>query len=194
MKRKLEVRICKCGRIHFIKESEIHDAIKSDKDLLVICGGCGLVTRIGADKQIDFTEPHGIIYNMYSIQMGEWNDFELTASSFETNDKQKGIYKVLYSNGKQVMMKTGYYARSYERGNDRFEDIWYPDFYKIERKDVTLKEVFTFIDIFKTERSTVDMDRLLRDLTDEEAEVLSHYLIKSLNWKGTKWENEFNSN
>jgi len=188
----LQARICKCGRIHFIKESEITAALEADKDLLVICGGCGIATRIGGDRQIDWNEPHGIIYNMYSIQMGEYSNFELTANDFETNDK-KGIYKVLYSVGKQVMMETGYYARSYEHGNGRFEDIWYPDFWKIERSDITLEEVFKFIDDFRHERSTVNMRVLLNDLTEEEAEVLSHHLIKGLNWKGTKWENEFNS-
>ena len=192
----LQPRICKCGRIHFINENEITAAIKNNKDLLVICGGCGMATRIGADIQTVFAGtkyPNETIYNMYSIRIGEWNNFELTAESFVTNDKQKGIYKVLYSNGKQVMMETGYYAKSYEDNNGRFEDIWYPDFYKIEREDITLEEVFRFIDDFKTDRRTVNMEMLLHDLTDEEAEILSHCVIPSLNWKGTKWENKWNS-
>lgn len=188
----LQVRICKCGRIHFIKESEITAALEADKNLLVICGGCGKATLIGADKMTDWSDPNKTIYNMYSIQMGKWEDFELTADSFETG-KKKGIHKILYSNGKQVRMESGQYARSFEHGQGRFEDIWYPDFWKIERKDVTVEEIMKFIEEHRRERSTVNMRSLLRDLTEEEAEVLSHCYIKGLNWKGTKWENEYNT-
>lgn len=34
-----EIRICNCGRIHFINESIIVDALEQDKQVMIICGG-----------------------------------------------------------------------------------------------------------------------------------------------------------
>lgn len=185
---KLNVRICTCGRIHFIPETEIDAALKADKNFVLVCGGCGRVTSIGADIEADWEDPTKTIYNMYAYPMGQYDDFTLTADNFETVEGHKGIHKVWYSKGKQVMMNTGYYAKCYTPAHGRFEDIWYPDFWKIQRNDITVDEIQQFIKEWENDRITVNMNMLLRELSHDEAEALSHFIISGLDWTGTKYE------
>ena len=49
MERKYDMRICRCGRIHMIENKEIDKALEENKNLLLICGGCGQAILIGAD-------------------------------------------------------------------------------------------------------------------------------------------------
>lgn len=185
---KLNVRICSCGRIHFIPESEIDEALEANKNFVLVCGGCGRVTAIGADIEQDWEDPAITNYNMYAYPMGQHNNFILTAENFETVEGRKGIQKVWYSVGEQVMMQTGYYAKHYDAPNGRFEDIWYPDFWKVQRSNITVEEIQQFIKEWEHDRVTVNMNWLLRTLSDDEAEALSHFYIKGLDWTGTKYE------
>lgn len=188
---KLDIRICSCGRIHFVPQSEIDAALEADKNFVLICGGCGRVTAIGADIQQDWNEPDKTVYNMYAYPMGEHQGFTLTAEAFAEGGHRKAIHKVWYSPGEQVRMQTGYYAKYYRCG--QFQDTWYPDFYQIQRSNITVPEIMEFIKKWEHDHVTVDMKSLLRVLSDEEAEALSHYHISGLNWKGTRWENEWNA-
>lgn len=85
-------------------------------------------------------------------------------------------------------MKTGQYATDFFNG--RFSDRWYPDFYKIQRKDITVKEIMDFIDEYIHDRTTVNMDRFINETPDDILEELSGYWIEGLNWSGTKYENK----
>ena len=183
---KKELRICSCGRLHFIDFEIIETALNNDKDILLICGRCGKATMIGADRMPDYwTDSDKEVFNMYSYNAGDEN-FTLDASKFENTDTTKGIYQVIYSVGKGVPMMTGSYAGAYIFG--RFEDIWYPDFYKIEHPNVTLQEVHDFISEWRHDRMTVNMARLLIEFDDEELEMLSGYRFEGMNWKGTKYD------
>ena len=53
MEKKYDVKICNCGRIHFISNKEIDEAIKNKKELLMICGGGGKALSIGAEEDWD---------------------------------------------------------------------------------------------------------------------------------------------
>lgn len=184
---KFQVRICTCGRIHFILQEDIDAALLANKELWLSCGGCGKTSRIGADVERDWLDPEGLIYNMYTIETGVHENYELTAESFETTKTHKGILKVIHSIGKSPVMLTGMKATHYTPAAGRFEDSWYPDFWKIERTDITTDEIFQFIEQWKNDRITVNMDRLLRDLTEEEADCLSSYIIDGLDWTNTKY-------
>ena len=48
---KYDVRICGCGHIHFVPNEMIDEAIDNNKNVLLICGGCGQATMIGADAR-----------------------------------------------------------------------------------------------------------------------------------------------
>lgn len=190
MTRKYDIRICSCGRIHFVLNSEIDAALEADKELWLVCGGCGKTTRIGAEIEHDWTsdDPNKMIYNMYTM-----NDesYELTADRFNGNDKHKGIYKVIHSVGERPVMMTGMHATHYFAPAGRFEDSWYPDFWKIQRSDITKEEILQFIKEWEKDRVTVNMHQLLRMLDEEKLEALSAYMIDGLDWTGTKYEKEW---
>lgn len=193
MTRKYDVRICGCGRIHFVLNKDIDDAIESDRELWLVCGGCGKTTRIGADIEHDWLsdDPEKMIYNMYSFEHGAHKDYELTVESFAATDNHKGIYKVLRSVGERPVMMTGMHANGFDHFSDYFQDNWYPDFWKIERSDITKEEIFQFIEQWKKDHVTVNMRLLLRTLDDDKLEALSCYHIKGLDWVGTKYEKEW---
>lgn len=182
-----EVRICGCGRIHFVDQDIIHAALKEDKNVLFICGGCGRATGIGADREPDWIEGTvREIFNMYSYDAGD-KDFIVDPSSFVGNERTKGIHRIIYSNGKRPRMETGMYATAFEYG--KFLDNWFPDFYKIERPNITVPEIMQFIEDWRKKRQTVMMPSLLQELTDEEATLLARCCyIKNLDWTGTKYE------
>lgn len=185
-----ELRICSCGRLHFIDEDIIGTALEQDMNVLLICGSCGRATIIGADKEPDIwgEDPDEICYNMYSCDIHEdMKEFE--ASSFDSTERTKGFYKIVYSKGKGVPMMSGMYAQACDANG--FHENWFPDFWKIERNDVTVAEIMQFIADWRKDRSTVAMNRLLHELTDEEAELLSHYYIRGLDWSGTKYAKEW---
>lgn len=191
MTRKYDMRICKCGRIHMVADEKLDKALENNKNLLLICAGCGNAILIGADIEPDWIEPEKTCYMMYSFEYSKYKDSEINPSSFESTEKHKGIEAIIYSHGYEVPMMTGMYATDYFNG--KFSDRWYPDFYKIQRNDVTVKEIMEFIDEYTHDRTTVNMARFISETPDEILEELSNYSIKGFNFKGTKWEKEWNS-
>lgn len=185
---KYDVRFCKCGRIHMIPTDKIHKAIEQDKTLMYICGGCGAARIIGADKESDWDDPTKTCYNMYSCGLYH-KDHEIisfTPDDFSDAGEHKPYNEIIYSPGIRVPMMTGEYAQSYTC--DTFCDMWYPDWWKIERKDVTVEEVMDFINKYKKDQRTVDMSRFIHETPEEYLDYISGYVIKAFDWKGTKWE------
>lgn len=188
---KYNMRICKCGQIHMVDNEKLNKALENNKNLLLICAGCGVATLIGADVEPDWDDPDKTCYMMYSSAFSSYKDRNICAADFESTEKHKGITEIIYSHGYKVPMMTGMYATDYNNGI--FSDRWYPDFYKIRRSDITVKKIMEFIDEYTHNRTTVNMDRFIRETPDDALEVISHYYIKGLNFKGTKWETEYNS-
>lgn len=191
MRKKYDMRICKCGRIHMVDENKLEKTLKNDKNLLLICGGCGCATLIGANVEPDWNESEKNCYMMYSGDFSSYEDKSITVDDFKSTENHKGIEEIIYSHGRKVPMMTGMYATDYANG--RFSDRWYPDFYKIQRNNITVKEIMDFIDEYTHNRTTVNMNRFIRETPEDMLEEISHYMIDSFNWKGTKWETEWNS-
>lgn len=191
MERKYDMRICKCGRIHMMLNDKIEKALENNKNLLLICAGCGAATLIGADIEPDWNEPCKDCYMMYASDFSSYKDASIHMSDFDTTEDLKGIEEIYYSHGLKVPMMTGQYATDYFNG--RFSDRWYPDFYKIQRKDITVSEIMDFIDTYIHERTTVNMDRFIRETPEDILREISCFMIDGFNWKDTKWENEWNS-
>ena len=189
--RKYDMRICKCGRIHMIEMDKLYEALHNNKNLLLICAGCGKATNIGADIEPDYIDPSKDCYNMYSFEFSNYKDAEIKAEDFETSENHKGIQEIIYSHGHKVPMMTGMYATDYNGG--RFSDRWYPDFYKIQRNNVTIEEIMKFIDEYTHDRTTVNMSRFIYETPDDILEEISHYHIPGFNFKGTRYETEWNS-
>lgn len=190
MKRKYDMRICKCGRIHMVPNERIEKALEDNKNLLLVCAGCGAATLIGAYIQPDWNEPDKDCYMLYAIDFSSYQDMGIHASDFDKTESSKGIEEIYYSHGLKVPMMTGQYATDYYNG--RFSDRWYPDFYKIQRKDVTVEEIMQFIDEYKRDRTTVNMNWFIQQTPEDMLKEISCYMINGFNWKGTKWENEWN--
>ena len=191
MSKKYDMRICKCGRIHMIEGEKLERALEKDKNILLICAGCGAATVVGADIEPDWNDPEKECYMMYSGDFSAYDDKEISVSDFTSTENHKGIETIIYSHGIKVPMKTGQYATDYFNG--QFSDCWYPDFYKIQRNDVTVEEIMNFINEYKHDRRTVNMQRFINETPDDMLEEISNYMIEGLNWKGTKWEKEWNS-
>jgi len=181
-----KMRICKCGRIHMIPMEKIDNALDKDKNLLLLCGGCGKGTVIGADIQPDYIEPQKDGYSMYFYDFSTYWNKEISILDFESTENQKGFEEIFYSHGIKVPMMTGQYATDYFY--EKFSDRWYPDFYKIQKKNISVSEIMEFIDKYNQDRTTVNMDRFLGETPEEMLEVISRYPIKGFNWEGTKWE------
>ena len=146
MSRKYDMRICKCGRIHMVDNNKLEKALKNNKNLLLICAGCGNAILIGANIEPDWFNSDKNCYMMYSGELSPYDDKCITSVDFESSEKQKGIEEIIYSHGRKVPMMSGNYATDYFNG--KFSDRWYPDFYKIQRCDITVKEIMDFIDKF----------------------------------------------
>ncbi len=188
MSRKYDIRICKCGRIHAIPDEKIEKVLEADKNFLLICAGCGNAILIGADISPDWDDPSKDCYEMYSRNFSSYENKIINEDIFTGNENEKAVGEILYSHGFKVPMKTGQYATDFFNG--RFSDRWYPDFYKIQRKDITVKEIMDFIDEYTHDRITVNMDRFINETPDDILEELSGYWIEGLNWSGTKYENK----
>lgn len=188
MGNKYDMRICKCGRIHMIERERIEKSITDNKDLLLVCGGCGTATLIGADIEPNWSDPEKDCYTMYSNNFSK--DRFITNSDFCDAEDHKAISEIFYSQGIRVPMMTGQYATDYYDG--KFSDRWYPDFYKIQRKGITVDEIMLFINEYTQNRTTVNMTTFIRNTPDEMLKEISQYYIKGFNWRGTKYENKLN--
>ncbi len=195
MERKYEIRFCSCGTIHFIPTEKIDNALKNDKDLLWICGRCGAAVRIGADREPnwidDSPDAPEEIFNMYSYDLNpnmHKQSISITPESFKNTKENKGLSEIFYSAGIQVPMMSGNAARMHNRHGEYFLDIWWPDWYKIERSDITKEEIMEFISKYKEDCKTVNMTRFIRETPKEYIELLAQSWCKEFNWDGTEYE------
>lgn len=183
---KYEINICSCGRIHALDAKKVSKAIDKNKNFIFICAGCGTAVKIGADIYPDLFDPKATAYDRYCYDFSKDKDTEINPDFFKATKSEKEVDTVLYSQGYRVPMKTGQYATDYFNGI--FSDRWYPDFWKIQRKDITVKEIMDFIDEYNRDRSTVNMRRFINETPDDVLDELSNYVIDGLDFTGTKYE------
>lgn len=174
-----EIRVCSCGSIHLIEDSIIREALEEDKELLLVCAHCGRVVVIGAD-----IEELGdrVIYNRYTKEFDRDRSLTLLPSEFKYN---KEVYYIIYDKGILVPMMTGEYANSYNFG--KFMDMIYPDFMELEATKMTREDTQKFIDKYRKNRVTVDMNRLIHENTPEVLTELSKLYIKQFDWTDTPY-------
>lgn len=193
--RKLEARICKCGRIHFYSTELLQSLLEAEKELVLICSKCGNVTRIGADIEPavwydEDADTEAVMFNMYAMHS---ENEEIGAEDFNqeimNENHKRTIGKILINEGVPVYMGTGYTADYY--GPNGFAD--YGSNFERNKNYITIEELERDWDEYDKRRRKVQMQALLRSLTDEQAEALSCYSIKNLDWSNTKWETKYNS-
>lgn len=176
-KRYRELRICKCGHLHFL-DGTVEKAIKADEEVILVCGHCGKMTRIGADSSTDYGVNGGKpkkCYSMYSI--------EITNDTTIMNDRDvrvegcsKEIYAVIYSKGEPVPMKTGYSADHYFDG--RFYDNCFPetDFQRLLHHG-SLQDIAHFYAEWQRNRQEINMPLLEASLNEEQRNCIKGYMV-----------------
>lgn len=168
-----EVRFCSCGRIHFLNRDEIYKTIDNNRETLLICAGCGAATRVGADDYFDGGKA------MYSIELKK--NTEITEDNFNKKFKQKeGSYipifdRIIYSEGKRVPLKTGYYATHH------INKTWYDEREMIDFEDQldaykSMEEFKKAFHDYRVKARTVNVERLLDELSDSERKALEGYM------------------
>lgn len=162
--RKFEVRICKCGSVHFIPWQDIEDAIDQNKEFVVICNRCGSAVRYGADDYFD----EGKALYCFPLDKGE-----ITKDRFEAE-----FTKILYSEGVRVPMRTGQLADFYD-GNlfyDCQPCFWSSMLYECE----TIEEARAYYQERIALAKQVNIEWFMDKLDDDKRDALNHYYIKAL--------------
>ena len=189
MSNTLNLKICRCGRLHYYSNDLLMQLLEEKKELVLICSKCGDVLHIGADKGLTIhydenADPNEVCYNMYSYSK---NNEIIDIDEILKNEKST-IGKIIIDEGIGVYMETGYYADYYDSTNG-FGD--YNSHFGRNKPYKTLEDLYNDMDEYDAKRRKVRMDVLLNMLTYEQAEILSHYMIRGLNWIGTKHEKEW---
>ena len=189
-----EVRFCRCGHIHVFPFSLVEDAIKADENLLLICADCGKASMIGADI-IDggyYGDEEGkTCYDMYANDFAAYDNKLITKNFFRRHKTHKALNKIYYSHGIEVPMMTGSNANYYYNGEfcDSSEPNWYElDLAKHYDCDLSKEEILAFINKHRSNKWKVDMKRFIHDNDEDKIRAISNYLVKGLDWHGTKFE------
>lgn len=190
---KYYINFCNCGTIHAIDKDKLYEDLDKEKSTVLICANCGAATIIGADifyEQDEITGKEIKSFYMYCRDLSPCEDMEITSETFQ--NESLSMYhpaaRIIYSHGHRVPMKTDNYANSFFA--EKFSDMIYPDFYKIQKKDITVDEIMNFINDFNEERTTVNMERFIRETPHDVLEEISGFCIKGLNWAGTEFDRD----
>lgn len=184
---KYEIKICHCGRIHFIPQRQISRAIRDNKELLVLCTNCGRNWIIGADEIHD--DYYGDGYMMYTNSFGPKRGqlIEIDRATFKINPKGKLLRKIILSDGYPVRMNTGHDANMFF-GN-RFYDEREPYFYDMYLRDMhptpeTLDRLVKAYQKHQPKKYAVDMTAMIigSGMSDEQLIQLSYAAIDSFDW------------
>lgn len=158
------------GRIYFLDYDVLNEAIKNDKEILVVMntwsGGCATARGVNKvpDCWYDDATPDKIAYEMYS--------YDIKDEEF-TNKELSNFYKVIFTSGEMVRMKSGDEANSYcghfTDSNTSFEKFKDSFRYNGETKD-EFEKLRHIVDL----RATVGFMRSSKDYK-EKLKCLSGY-------------------
>lgn len=143
---KYDVRFCSCGTIHVMPVS-YYDWMENDyknRSVYRVCQRCGRTIRTWLSEYDDG----------FCVNSCEMNDFELSKEN-------KDDFKVIFSKGIRVPLKTGNYATYHSCGNAWFDE---------------------------DKKSDVDTKRLIHEVKDEEIlKSISGY-VTGIDWSDTPYE------
>jgi hypothetical protein len=178
MERKYSCYFMSDGRVLFIDNKDVDEAIDAEKELLVIDTHCGVSFAIGADKEINaYDADPEYIYNMYNRDYTNHEDSVSDPSRFS---------KIIFTKGERIYMKSGYEATDYFQGIGAFAE--YEDY---KPNDLNSGKVSISND---APCKTVDMKKTINYFENhvkdgkEKLECMSGYLIEGLKWSGTAYK------
>ena len=181
---KYDIRVCSCGRIHVIPYEKIDTAITEQKEFLLVCGSCGVVTAVGADYYQEgaygFEEPS---YDIYSYDISK--PFSITSDM--TTPNGRNIAEIFFNRGIGVPMMTGEYATYYNPCLGFFDTL-YCSSRDLNRDDIAADEIHDILNKFNHDRTTVDMNRLILENREnpEILEAISTRHIEGLDWSNAE--------
>lgn len=170
--KKYDVRFFPNGRVYFLDCNILDEALKAGKEILIVMNAWsgGYALAIGANKVPaviwdDKANPDDICYEMYSygIKETEFSQEDLTS-----------FYKVIFTNGVQIRMKTGDQATCYISGEFIDWDTSYQDFKQKYLYNNETKEQFEKLRSEVDWEATKNFMRTEKDYQDKIA-ALSHY-------------------
>lgn len=137
--KKYELKIFPNGRVYFLDLDLLSEALKAEKDILIICGAWsgGYAIRVGGDYIDD--DYYGKGYMMRSSDIKE--------AEFDTEALSKEFYKIIITPGNMIYMETHEQANAYQGG--KFID-W-------DSSDEEIKDWYDFkIEEYKTKKELED--------------------------------------
>ena len=170
---KYDVRFFPNGRIYFLDQTLLEEAIQNDQEILVVMNAWsgGYAIAVGANKvpawwYDDNAKPDDVAYEMYAYYVNE--------TTFCPEEFSK-FYRVIFTSGYMVRMKTGDQANAYQGGE--FID-WDTSFEKFKQSFRYSGETESE---FEKMRRTVDIEataNFMRQTEDRNGKLdsLSHYL------------------
>ncbi len=187
---KYNVKFCSCGRIHMVPYEKLEPILEKDKNLLLICAGCGAAMLVGADIESNIyseNDDNSMCYNMYTYDYNMNKDKYITLEDFNGTKEFKGIEEIFYSHGIKVPMLTGNYSNCYNDGY--FYDTTNVDTEEIEHKiSITKEEILKIIKEHNYKSNTVDMRRFINENEEDDLKSISGYALSNLIWDGTKYD------
>lgn len=104
--KKYDLRIFPNGRVYFLDYDLLDEALKAEKDILIICGSWsgGYAIRIGGDYMDD--DYYGKGYMMRSSDVKE--------AEFDAEALAKEFYRVIITQGNMIFMETNNQANTYQ--------------------------------------------------------------------------------
>lgn len=160
------------GRVVFVPEEDISNAIKQEKEILVICNAWsgGYAIAIGANEMYD-EYYFGVDENGNSNKGYEMYTYEVKDEEF-TSEQLSKFYKIIVSSGEKIYMESGDQANYYDGGafidwDTKEEEVKDRLSFKKNKKEITTDE-----EILKV-RKTVDSLTTVRlmDSKDKEEKV-----------------------
>lgn len=194
---KYEIKICHCGRIHFIPQRQITRALRDNKELLILCTNCGSNWIIGGDEIHDgyYGDGYMMYTNSFSHKKGQM--IEIDRTTFKTNPKGKLLRKIILSDGYPVRMNTGHDANMFF-GN-RFSDEREPYFFDMHLRDMrptseTLDSLVRHYQKHKLKKYAVDMAAMIAGsgMSDNQLMQISYLAIDSFNWEDLPYGYDIN--
>ena len=167
---KYDVRFFPNGRVYFLDYNILDEALEAGKEILIVmnCWSGGYALAIGANKIFWYDENTGsdkIGYEMYS--------YDIRETEFSQEDLAR-FYKVIFTNGVQIRMKTGDQAVCYISGEFIDWDTSYQDFKKKYIYNNETEEQFEKLRREVDWEATKSFMSTEKDFQDK-IEALSHY-------------------
>lgn len=187
---KIDMKFCRCARIHFYSNDLLSQLLNDEKELVLICSKCGDVIHIGADKEPATLYDESADSDDFSFSMYSYHEEkeEITKDNFVpavmNRRGKRTIGKIIIDEGIGVPMMTGFDANY--KNCSGFVDT-HSNFIRLKTYS-SVAEMEKDMTEYDEMRVKVNMDCLLKKLTDEQADVLSKYYIKGLDWSGTKFQ------